>query len=407
MIVGASVAGVRTAQALRSEGFEGPVLLVGAEPVQPYDKPPLSKQFLAGHWDADRIRLLDPASAAGSGIQLRLGVPAEHLDVAARVVRLADGEELGYDVCVLATGATARPAPWPARAGVHVLRTLADSASLRERLRGGGPVVVVGAGFIGAEVAGTARALGCEVSVVDALPVPMARLLGPEVGAMFLDLHARHGVAARFGVGVEGIEESATGLRVLLTDGSVLSAATVVVGIGAVPADSWLASSGLLVDDGVVCDEHCRAVDAPEVFAAGDVARWFHPGYREHVRVEHWTNAVEQAACVAYNITHPESARAYAPVEYVWSDQYDWRIQLVGRPLRGVGHHVVGDLAAPAPRAAVAYADPAGRLCAGVTVNWPRALARLRRMVAAGASAAQAAEALAALSEASPAVGPG
>jgi NADPH-dependent 2,4-dienoyl-CoA reductase/sulfur reductase-like enzyme len=396
VIVGSSIAGVRAAQALRAEGHRGRIVLVGAESEPPYDKPPLSKQFLAGTWDTEKIGLLSPAEAADAGIELRLGTPATHLDPAAHRIRLADGTDIGYATCVIATGAAARPAPWATVDGVHVLRTLGDGRALRRDLTraGTGHVVVVGGGFIGAEAAATARRLGHDVTVVDPLPLPMARVLGPEVGAHLAALHRRHGVATRFGTGVRSVTGKAGDLRVELDDGTLLTARTVLVGIGAVPNDGWLASSGLRLDDGVLCDEYCRARDVPDVFAAGDVARWYHPGHGAHVRVEHWTNAVEQAAQVAHNITHPEAMRPYAPVEYVWSDQYDWKLQIVGRPVRngavGGGAVLVGRWEGADARAAALYGDADGRLRAAATVNWPRALLDCRRLLAQGADLAAA-----------------
>jgi phthalate 3,4-dioxygenase ferredoxin reductase subunit len=386
VVVGSSIGGVRTAQALRSEGFDGRVVLVGEESQLPYDKPPLSKQFLTGQWDADRVLLLTPEKAAKDEIELRLGSPATRLDVASRTVLLADGTSLEYDSAVIATGASARPSPWRPESGVHVVRTLEDSRRLRAQLMDGGPVLVVGGGFIGAEVAGSARGLGHEVTVIDPLPTPIGRVVGPEIGRLFSELHHRHGVATRFGVGVEAIEGTAGNLRVRLTDGSQLQAATVVVGIGAVPNDGWLADSGLPLDNGVLCDQYSRALDAPDIFAVGDVARWFHPGHREYVRVEHWTNAVEQGVCAAHNIVHPDDLRAYHPVEYVWSDQYDWKAQIVGRPNHGTRHEIVGTLSGENPRAAVLYTDETGRLWGAVTVNWPKALVQCRRLVTDGAT---------------------
>jgi NADPH-dependent 2,4-dienoyl-CoA reductase/sulfur reductase-like enzyme len=385
VVVGSSIGGVRTAQALRSEGFDGRIVLVGEETALPYDKPPLSKQFLAGQWDADRTALLTAEAAEREGIELRLGVRATRLDIAAKQVHLADGTRVDYDQAVIATGASARPSPWRPGSGVHVVRTLEDSLALRADLDHDGPVVVVGGGFIGAEAAATARGLGREVTVVDPMPTPIGRVVGPEIGQYFTELHHRHGVATRFGMGVEGIEGAAGDLRVRLTDGSELAAATVVVGIGAVPNDGWLADSGLPIDNGVVCDEYCRALDAPDVFAIGDVARWYHPGHREYVRVEHWTNAVEQGQCAAHNIAHPDDLRSYRPVEYVWSDQYDWKVQIVGRPTRGTQHEVIGELTGVKPRAAVLYTDETGMLTGVVTVNWPKALVQCRRLVTEGA----------------------
>ncbi len=402
VIIGSSVGGVSTAQALRREGFEGRIVIAGAETVLPYDKPPLTKQFLAGDWNTEQVTLLSPEAAEHSGIELHLGAAATRLDVAGRRVLLADSTELSYDSLVVATGASARPSPWHPESGVHVIRTLQDSRALREQLQSGRPLVVVGGGFIGAEVAGTARALGHEVTVVDPLPTPLGRVVGPEVGRYFAELHHRHGVETRFGVGVEQIDGAAGRLRVRLTDGSVLAAATVVVGIGAVPNDSWLADSGVPIDNGVLCDQYSRAVDAPDIYAVGDVARWLHPRHRELVRVEHWTNAVEQAACVAHNIAHPDDLQPYGPVEYVWSDQYDWKIQLVGRPHTATRFEPIGDLTGEQPRAAFLYTDnEAERLCGVVTVNWPKALAQCRRLMTAGGSFDEACERLGASAPAS------
>lgn len=384
VIVGSSVGGVRAAQALRREGWSGRIVLVGEESAAPYDKPPLSKQYLAGEWDLDRLALITPEAAAAAEIELRLGVAAVRLDVAAQQVLLADGSALDYDHVVIATGAAARPSPWPADSGVHVIRTLADVDGLRADLAHGGAVVVVGGGVVGAEAAATIATAGHAVTMVDPLATPLARLVGPEVGRPLEELHRRHGVDTRFGVGVEGIDGTAGNLAVRLTDGSVLPAATVLVGIGAVPNDGWLADSGLLVDNGVVCDRYCRAVDSERVWAVGDVARWQDPRFPAEVRLEHWTNAVEQAAAVAHNIVHAEDLQPYSPLEYVWSDQYDWKLQVVGHASRGGRYEVVGDLSVDPARAAVLYSDDDGRLIGAVSVNWPKALVTSRRALTAG-----------------------
>jgi NADPH-dependent 2,4-dienoyl-CoA reductase/sulfur reductase-like enzyme len=394
VIVGSSVGGVRTARGLRSGGFDGRIVLIGKEVDLPYDKPPLSKQFLAGMWDEDKVRLLTADEADKAGIELRLGRAADRLDVSDRAVILADGAAVHYDTLVVATGAEARPSPWRVTSGVHVLRTLDDSRKLAEDLAAAGPVVVVGGGFIGAEVAATAHASGREVTIVDPLSAPISRIVGQELGVMFTDVHHRHGVRTRFGHGVESIDGHAGALRVTLTNGETLPAATVVVGIGATPNDGWLASSGLLVDDGVVCDQFCRALDHRNIFAVGDVARWHHPGHREDIRIEHWTNAAEQATCVAHNITRPDDLRAYAPTEYVWSDQYDWKIQLAGRPHRAKLHHIVGDLNGDKPQAAAVFTDEDSILRAAVTVNWPKALLMCRRMIGSHTTVANAVEQL-------------
>jgi NADPH-dependent 2,4-dienoyl-CoA reductase/sulfur reductase-like enzyme len=393
VIVGSSVGGVRTAQALRSEGYAGEVVLVGEERELPYDKPPLSKGLLAGIANPDSVRLLTEDAADQAGIRLVLGHRATGLEVAESLVELDGHDPLRYDQVIVATGARARPSPWGERAGIHVVRTLQDSQALREDLLAGGPVVVVGGGFIGAEVASTARLLGLEVTMVDPLPVPMSRVLNPEIGGWFVDLHERHGVRSRFGVGVERIDGDRGDFTVTLTDGSQVMAAVVVVGIGAEPNDDWLKSSGLVVDNGLVCDEYCRAVDAHNVFGVGDVARWFHPGYGAEMRVEHWTNAVDQAVCVAHNIAHPDDLRAYAPVEYVWSDQHDWKVQVVGRTSGTTDHVVVGEPAVD-NRFAVLYTKDGSSLSGAAVVNWPRALIACRKALRGGAMLADVREAI-------------
>ena len=384
VVVGSSIGGVRTAQALRSEGFDGRIVLVGEEPDLPYDKPPLSKQFLAGSWDVDRVALLTAEAAGAAGIELRLGVRAQRLDIAGREVILANGDAVPFDVVVLATGAAARPSPWSAESGVHVLRSLTDSRALHVDLERDAPVVVVGGGFIGAEVAATAHGLGRQVTVVDPLQAPIGRVVGSDIGEHFTELHHRHGVHTRFGVGVESVTGRAGSLTVRLTDGTELGAGTVVVGIGASPNDGWLQSSGLLVENGVTCDQYCRAVDSADVYAVGDLVRWFHPAHDEHVRVEHWTNAVDSATVVAHNIVHPGNLRAHNPVEYVWSDQYDWKVQIVGLPALATEHRLTGELTGASARAAVLYTDDSRQLRGAVTVNWPKALVTCRRLMVAG-----------------------
>ncbi len=383
VVVGASVAGVRTAQALRSSGFDGRVVLLGEEAEEPYDRPPLSKQFLAGTASRESVALLTAEQAAAAGVELRRGVAAKDLDVDRNEVVLADGARVGFDACVIATGAAARPSPWAAP-GVHVLRRMQDSRALREALLAGGRVAVVGAGFIGAEVASTARALGCEVTAIDPLPIPIAKAVGPAIGALLADLPSGSDVETRFGVGVGSIQARPDGLHLSLSDGEVHTTDTVVVGIGAVPNDGWLASAGLSLGDGVICDRHCRALGTENVFAAGDVARWYHEGYGEHVRVEHWTNAASQAACVAHNLISPHDLRAYRPIEYVWSDQYGVKLQIAGRVERTADHHLVGDLRNRFERAAILGKDETGRFSGAVTVNWPRAQVECRRLLTLG-----------------------
>jgi NADPH-dependent 2,4-dienoyl-CoA reductase/sulfur reductase-like enzyme len=388
VIVGSSVAGVRTAQALRSEGYDGDVVLLGEETDLPYDKPPLSKAMLAGTTEVDAMTLLTEGVADAAGIRLMLGHRAVGVDVADQVVEIQGGTSLPFDRLVVATGARARPSPWGRRPGVHLLRTLHDAQVLRADLLAGGPVVVVGGGFIGAEVASTARTLGLDVTIVDPLALPMSRTLDAEVGELFLRLHRRNGVRARFGLGVESIDGDPGALRLALTDGTVVETATVVVGIGAEPNDDWLRASGLVVDDGLVCDRYGRAEGADNIFAVGDVARWFHPDRCAYVRTEHWTNAVEQGACVAHNITHPDRPRSYAPVEYVWSDQYDWKLQIAGRAARRGRPVLIGDPDAD-NRFAALYSEDGRHLSGAAVVNWPRAFLDCRRALRDGAELEQ------------------
>lgn len=383
LVVGASVGGVRTAQELRRQGWCGGIVLVGAETDLPYDKPPLSKQLLAGSWPPEQVRLLDSAAAGQDDIELLLGSPAVALDVAGQQVALADGKRLPYDELVLATGAAARPSPWQPESGLYLLRTLSDAVALRAALAQAGPVVVVGGGFLGAEVASTAQAWGCEVTIVDPVPVPMGRTLGDDIGRLFTDLQHAHGVQTRLGHGVERVTGRQGDLQVVLTDGETLRASTVVVAIGAVPNDRWLAGSGLLIDDGVVCDAAGLALGAAAVHAVGDVARWDNPRRGRAVRVEHWTSAVAQAVHVAHRLTHPDDTAPELPVEYVWTNQHDWQAQVVGVPMDGDRHVVVGDPTGSPARFGVAYAD-GDRLCGALLVNWPKGMLLARRLLTAG-----------------------
>lgn len=383
VIVGSSIGGVRTAQALRLEGYTGDIVLVGEETELPYDKPPLSKAVLAGTAEESSIRLLTRDEADAAGIRLLLGHRGTGVDIAGSMVELEGHGPVGFDNLVIATGASARPSPWGQRAGIHILRTLEDARRLRADLLSGGHLAVIGAGFIGAEAAATARSLGLDVTVIDPLPVPMSRIFNPEIGQWFGDLHRSKGISTIFGTGVESLEGEQGSFVLRLTNGKRINASVVLVGIGAIPNDGWLASSGLLVDNGVVLDEFCRAVDAPNVYAVGDVARWRHLTHAEDIRIEHWTNAVEQASCVAHNITHPGAPRAYTPTEYVWSDQHDWKIQVVGRVGGGSDYSVIGHPEVHG-RFAALYTGDGTSLRGAAIVNWPKALVACRRGMAAG-----------------------
>lgn len=337
VVVGASLAGLAAAKAVRDGGHEGDVVVVDPSPELPSDRPPLSKQVLAGEWDAERAHQPLANKVADLDLDLRLGVAAGGLDVATRTVTLTDGTELGAAGVVLAMGAAARTLGGPPLDGVHVVRDLADSLALRAELDDGpSRVVVIGAGFIGAEVAATCRGRGLEVTMIEAAPVPLGRVLPGTIGTFVADLHRDHGVDVRLGVGVDGLTDDGAGrvTGVRLADGSVIDAEVVVVGIGVVPNTAWLEGSGLALDNGVVCDETCLA--APGVTAAGDVANWFNPHYGERMRVEHWEHAIEQGEAAGRRLTHGDAeAVPFLSVPWFWSDQYDRKIQMAGRPAAG------------------------------------------------------------------------
>ncbi len=383
VVVGASLAGLRAVETLRRRGFDGRLVLIGDERHEPYDRPPLSKELLRGEWGPERIALrrdgLDELS-----LDLRLGRRARALDLDAREVRLEGGERVAFDGLVLATGARARPLPGaPRLEGVHLLRTLDDALALRDALDSGPRVAVVGAGFIGAEVASSCRKRGLDVTVIEALEIPLARAIGPEMGAVCASLHGDHGVELRVGAPVAGLEGTGRVGAVRLEDGSRVAADLVVVGIGVAPATDWLEGSGLELADGVVCDETC-ATRAPGVVAAGDVARWTNPLFGECMRVEHWTHAVEQAAAAAGRLLDGEATEPFAPAPLFWSDQYDVKIQFAG-------HHRPGDRVEvvhgrPEERRFVALYGRGERLVGALAMNRPRQLVAWRRRVREGAS---------------------
>lgn len=383
-IVGASLAGLRAAETLRRDGFDGPITLIGDEAHEPYDRPPLSKQVLAGDWEPDRIALTPSDKLADLDLDLRFGATAAGFDLASRTLRLTggetEGETLEVDALLIATGARCRTLGEP-REGVHVLRSLDDCLALRADFDAAPDrVVVVGAGFIGAEVAATARTRGLDVTVVEALSAPLIRVLGPEMGEVCAAVHRDHGVDLRTGVGVEGFDGAGRVERVRLTDGSAVDASVVVVGIGVVPNTEWLEGSGLALNDGVVCD--AAGLAAPGVAAAGDVARWPNRRFGEVMRVEHWDNAAAQGAHSARALLG--AAEPYEPVPWFWSDQYDRKIQLAGhvRPDDEV-RVVAGSVA---ERRFAALYGRGGRLMGALGFNRPRHVMRYRAMIEQGAA---------------------
>jgi NADPH-dependent 2,4-dienoyl-CoA reductase/sulfur reductase-like enzyme len=383
VIAGASVAGVAAADGVRAAGFNGRVTLIGSEACLPYDRPPLSKQVLDGRKTLDQIELRPPGHYDERSIDLRLGVAVVALDADSRRIVLGDGSALSFDGCIIATGVRART-PWTGEPapGVHVLRTRDDAQRLSTALEGQPRVVIIGAGFIGLEVAATARARGCTVVVLEMADAPLARALPRVLGERIAQLHEKEGVDIRCGTAVSSVLAGGGTEGILLADGSVVPADVIVVGAGCLPEDEWLRSSGLELSGGVVCDRYC-ATAVPGVYAAGDVARWYHELFGEHMRVEHWTNAVEQGRAAASNLVHelsghPELRRSFSSVPYFWSDQYGAKLQFAGRADRDDDVVVVQDNA----EQLVVLLVRADRVTGVFGINAPREVALSRRMIA-------------------------
>ncbi|KUP98425.1 NAD(P)/FAD-dependent oxidoreductase [Thermobifida cellulosilytica] len=361
VVAGAGLAGLTTAEALRQEGFDGTIVLVGEEARPPYERPPLSKEVLTGRGSGRSLDLRSEAELAALDLDLRLGVRAVALRPGGRAVELSDGSELTADGVVVATGARARR-PGTDLPGVHVLRTLDDAEEVRAGLLRHGRVVVVGAGFVGAEVAASARSLGAEVTLLEAADTPLTRVVDPRIGAVLAELHRDNGVELRLGVPVTAFEGTGRLERVRLADGSAVETPLAVAGLGVALNTEWLAGSGVALDPGggVRCDEY-SATSLPGVYAVGDLASWPHPRYGGRLRLEHWTNAEEQARAAAHNLLAGEGARQpYRPVPYFWSDQYGMKIQLLGQASPADTVEVVHGSAED--RKFVAFFGRAGRL---------------------------------------------
>jgi 3-phenylpropionate/trans-cinnamate dioxygenase ferredoxin reductase component len=330
VIVGGGLAGGSAAATLRADGFDGRVVLVGSEPEEPYIRPPLSKEYLRGEVDETALRVHEPALYKEQEIELRLGVPVASIEPGAKELVLGDGEHVGYDGALLATGAEPRALTVPGAElqGVHYLRTHPDSDSLRDALKGAARVVVVGAGWIGCEVAASLRQSGVQITLVDPLEAPLARVLGAEVGHQFAELHRAHGVDLRMGTGVAEILGSGDATGVRLDTGDVLDAELVVVGIGATPRIELAEAAGLdLRLGGVRTDARLRTSD-PAIYAIGDIAAMYHPLYGTEVRVEHWANAKDQGAYLAESILG--DAKGYTRPPFFYSDQYDLGMEYRG-----------------------------------------------------------------------------
>ena len=380
-VVGASLAGLRAAEALRREGFIGRVTLIGAEDEPPYDRPPLSKRFLVDDWDDEKLALMR-GGIEELDADWKLGQTAVSLDASSLVLSLASGERVPEaDAIVLATGAHARKLPFGQDLeGILELRQLADARALRAALASSRRVVVVGAGFIGMEVAASCRSKGLEVVVVDPLPAPLIRGLGPVLGERVATRHREEGVVFHLGVGVDGFEGQSRVTGVRLSNGSTLPADIVVVGVGAAPATEWLEGAGLEIDNGVCCDA-TGFTGREGIHALGDCARWHNPHYPERPRFEHWTSAVEQSLVVAKRIVHGE-AEEFAPIPYVWTDQFDLRIAIAGEIREGDEMQVChGKLDEDR---FLALFGREGRLVAAAGFKRPRQLNACRKKIAEG-----------------------
>jgi NADPH-dependent 2,4-dienoyl-CoA reductase/sulfur reductase-like enzyme len=384
VVVGASLGGLRAAEALRRAGYDGPVTIVGAERHRPYDRPPLSKQVLTGKAGPDDIGLPeDPALEA----EWRLGTAATGLDLDRRRVVLEGGEDLPFERLVIATGSQPRRlASLPEGPGVHYLRTIDDSLRLRDELGTAERVAVVGAGFIGLEVASSAAALGLGVSVVELLPVPLEAAIGAEMGAAVAEMHRRRDIDLHLSVRVEELTGRAGVAGLRLDNGREIPADVVVVGIGVAPATGWLEGSGVDLHDGVRCDSRLRVLvggrPRPDVVAVGDVARWTHETLGTDVRVEHWTNAAEQGEAAAHTLVEGDAAPPYEAVPYFWSDQHGTKIQFVGTTRPGDDFMILeGD---PAEERFVAAYGRDGRLVAALGMRRPARIMALQRMIGAG-----------------------
>ncbi|MGI5256484.1 NAD(P)/FAD-dependent oxidoreductase [Streptomyces angustmyceticus] len=383
IIAGAGLAGAKAAEALRTEGFDGPVLLLGEERERPYERPPLSKGYLLGTSEKEKVYVHPPQWYAANDVDLRTGNAVTALDPAAHEVTLADGSRLGYAKLLLATGSTPRTLPVPGADldGVHTLRRLADSDRLKDVFRSAARIVVIGGGWIGLETAAAARAAGVEVTVLESAPLPLLGVLGPEVAQIFAGLHTEHGVALRCDTQVTeitGTDGAVDGVR--LADGTRIAADAVIVGVGITPNSELAAAAGLKVDNGVVVDERLCS-SHPDIHAAGDVANAYHPLLGRHLRVEHWANALHQPATAARAMLGREAVHDRLP--YFFTDQYDLGMEYTGHVEPGGYDRVVfrGDTAA---REFVAFWLSGGRVLAGMNVNVWDVTEPIRALVASG-----------------------
>lgn len=365
VIVGASLAGAKAAETLREEGFDGRVVLLGDEPERPYERPPLSKDYLRGESERSKVYVHDEGFYAANDIELRTSCRVETIDVASHEVVLSAGERVPFDRLLLSVGSEPRRLTVPGAdlAGVLYLRTLGDSDELRARLEYGGRVVVIGAGWIGAEAAASARQKGLEVTLIEQSDVPLQRVLGAEVGAIYRDIHTDHGVRFLGGIGVDAFEGAGRVERVRLADGTAVECDFALVGVGVRPRTELAERAGLTVDNGIVVDEHL-ATSAHGIFAAGDVANLRHPFYGTHIRVEHWANALNQGPAAARSMLG--AGTPYERLPYFFSDQYDVGMEYSGHATEWDRVIFRGD---PASREFIAFWVKDDRVVAGMNVN--------------------------------------
>jgi NADPH-dependent 2,4-dienoyl-CoA reductase/sulfur reductase-like enzyme len=389
VIVGAGLAGVRAAQAARDGGYASRITIVGEEVHLPYNRPPLSKSFLAPGGDVDYF-LTEADLSSGLGVELHLGEGARALDLDRRDVVLSSGRRLSYERLIIATGSAPRTLPQlPSLAGIATLRTVGDAERIRAVIRPGAHLVVIGAGFIGSEIASSARAAGAQVTIIEAAPVPLVRAVGEIVGDALAGLHERNGTRLLRATTIDGVEGHDHVESVLLSTGEQIPADLVIVGVGAAPATEWLADSGIELDPrdgGLVCDSYLQT-SAEGVYAAGDVAHWPNGMVDATMRLENWTNAADQGAHAAINALFPERSAPYLVVPYFWSDWYGNRIQFAGTAL---ADSVVFASGGPDDDRFVALFGRDEKLVGAATLNEPRTVMRLRRMIGEGSTMADA-----------------
>ena len=365
VIAGAGLAGAKAAQTLREEGFDGRIVLLGAEAERPYERPALSKDYLREESDRDRLYVHGASFYDDHGIELRTSSPVVSVHTGASVVVLAGGEHVRYDRLLLATGARPRRLVLPGADlhGIHELRTLADSEAIATRLESGGRVVVIGAGWIGCEVAASARQKGLDVTVIEPSALPLQRALGPELGAFYRDLHADHGVELLLGRAVTAFEGDVHVSAVRTDDGRYVPCDFVVVGVGVSPRVEIAARAGIETVDGILVDEFLQT-SARGVYAAGDIARAHHPLLDRAIRIEHWSNALNQGPAAARNMLG--AAIPYERLPYFYSDQYDVGMEYTGHAVEWDDVVIRGDLAR---REFIAFWLRGGRVLAGMNVN--------------------------------------